>query len=102
MTRSISQAAAAYIDSIHLARSESTARTYRNALNAFVQSLEDKQLPPDETSIDQISEDAIIWFATDLKGYAPATERLYLTAVTGFYEYLAAEQLAEINLPRLR
>jgi integrase len=27
---------------------------------------------------------------------------LYLTAVTGFYEYLAAEKLSEINLPRLR
>ncbi|MFN2236446.1 MAG: tyrosine-type recombinase/integrase, partial [Anaerolineales bacterium] len=38
----------------------------------------------------------------DLKEYSPATERLYLTAVTGFYEYLAAEELSNINLPRLR
>jgi integrase len=99
---SIAQSIAAYLDSVRLARSESTARTYSNALNSFGNTLEDKQQSPDETPVAELSEDAIVWFATDLKDYAPATERLYLTAVTGFYEYLAAEQLAEINLPRLR
>lgn len=98
----IAQSIASYLDSVHLARSESTARTYSNALNSFSLTLEDKKQPPDETPIAELSEDAIVWFATALKDYAPATERLYLTAVTGFYEYLAAEQLAEINLPRLR
>ena len=39
---------------------------------------------------------------TALKDSAPTTERLYLTAVTGFYEYLAGDNLAEINLPRIR
>ena len=98
----ISQSIAAYLDSVTLARSESTARTYRHALKSFSQTLEDKNLPPAETPLDEFSEAAIVWFATALKGYAPATERLYLTAVSGFYEYLAAEQLAKINLPRLR
>ena len=98
----ISQSIAAYLDSVTLARSESTARTYRNALQSFSQTLDDKNLPPEETPIDDFNEDAIVWFATALKDYAPATERLYLTAVTGFYEYLAAEQLSEVNLPRLR
>jgi integrase/recombinase XerC len=98
----IAQSIAAYLDSVHLARSESTARTYGNALNSFSLTLEDKKQLPEETPIADLSEDAIVWFATALKDYAPATERLYLTAVTGFYEYLAAEQLAEINLPRLR
>ena len=98
----ISQSIAAYLDSVHLARSESTAKTYSNALNAFALILEEKELPPEESGIEKLSEDAIIWFAASLKTYAPATERLYLTAVTGFYEYLAAEKLTEINLPRLR
>jgi len=98
----ISQAIASYLDSVHLARSESTTRTYHNALNAFQTVLEDKKLPPEETSIQSLNEDAIIWLAAALKNYAPATERLYITAVTGFYEFLAAEQLVEINLPRLR
>ncbi len=98
----LSQAIAAYLDSVHLSRSESTARTYANALNAFANLLVERGLPPDETDVRALSEEGIAWFAAALKGYAPATERLYLTAVTGFYEYLAAEQLAEINLPRLR
>ena len=98
----ISQSIADYIDSVDLARSESTARTYQNALVAFKHTLADKGIHAEETQIDTLNEDAIVWFAAALKDYAPATERLYLTAVTGFYEYVAAEQLAEINLPRLR
>jgi integrase/recombinase XerC len=102
MTYTIIQSVMEYLDSVYLARSESTARTYKNALNTFLQVLEEKRLQPDEASINQLSEEAIVWLATALKDNAPATERLYLTAVTGYYEYLAAEQLAEINLPRLR
>ena len=98
----ITQAIAAYLDSVYLSRSESTARTYSNALKSFLQILKEKEQNPDQTAIEKIDETAIVWFSTALKDYAPATERLYLTAVTGFYEYLAAEQLAEINLPRLR
>ena len=41
------------------------------------------------------------WMIAALKVYAPTTERLYLAALTGFYKYLVAERLAEINLPRL-
>ncbi len=91
-----------YLDSVYLSRSGSTARTYKNALKAFSRVLEKHRLPIDQATIDQLNEDAIVWLATELKYNAPATERLYLTAVTGFYEYLAAEQLTEINLPRLR
>jgi integrase/recombinase XerC len=48
-----------------------------------------------------LPEDAIAWFAADLKQYSPATERLYLTAAKGFYEYLVAERLTSSNLPRV-
>ena len=98
----ISEAIEAFLDSVQLARSENTTRTYKNALNAFCQSLENHQLSPDENNSDQLPEDAISWFATMLKKYSPATEQLYLTAAKGFYEYLAAERLAEPNLPRIR
>jgi integrase/recombinase XerC len=40
--------------------------------------------------------------ADALKGYAPSSERLYLSAVIGFYEYLSGEGLGDPNLPRLR
>lgn len=92
----------AYLDSVALARSEHTARTYRNALNSFCLCLEDHSLSPDEEQISALQEDAITWFASYLKSYSPATERLYLTAATNFYQYLAAEKLTSPNLPRIR
>ncbi len=93
---------AAYLDGVMLARSANTARTYRNALQAFAHTLQAHDLPPEKTPVADLPEDAIAWLAADLKTLAPATERLYLTAAAGFYEYLAAEQLASINLPRVR
>jgi integrase len=91
-----------YLESVALSRSENTARTYKNALNVFCQVLIDNDLNPEETRIGDLSEDAVAWFAAYLKSYSPTTERLYLTAATGFYEFLAAERLLEPNLPRVR
>ena len=91
-----------YLDSVRLSRSENTARTYSNAMGSFLNSWERLETDPAETPVDRINEDFIATFAADLKSYSPNTEQLYLTAATGFYEYLAAEDLAEINLPRLR
>jgi integrase/recombinase XerC len=98
----IAQAIDSYIESVNLARSKNTARSYRNAMNSFAALLADKNYPVQETPVAQLSEDAISWFAAALKDYAPATEQLYLTATAGFFEYLAAEHLSEPNLPRLR
>jgi site-specific recombinase XerD len=91
-----------YLDSVLLSRSKNTARTYTNAMNAFLVSLDEMAIDPQTTNAAQATEDWITQFADDLKSYAPASERLYLTAVTGWYEYLAAEHIADINLPRLR
>ncbi|MEW6718579.1 MAG: tyrosine-type recombinase/integrase [Chloroflexota bacterium] len=101
-THTISEAIAAYLDSLALSRSRNTARTYQNALTAFSGVLEENGLPPDETACKDLPEDSIAWFAQTLKDLAPATERLYLTAVTGFFAYLAAERLADPSLPRVK
>ena len=92
----------AYLESIALARSANTARTYANALASFTTTLLDHDIDPRVTSTSQADENWILSFITDLNLYAPATERLYLTAVTGWFEFLAAERLASLNLPRLR
>jgi integrase/recombinase XerC len=91
-----------YINIITSARSANTGRTYRNAMNSFELLLIDHGLPPVVTPISALPEDAVSWFLSYLKSYSPTTERLYLTALTGFYEYLSAERLCEINLPRIR
>ena len=101
-SKSLLNAVKLYLDSVRLSRSENTARTYSNAMQSFLSSWEKTNLDPAETPVGEISEDFIAKFAGDLKSYSPNTEQLYLTAATGFYEYLAAEKLSEINLPRLR
>jgi len=92
----------AYLDSVARARSENTARAYGNALSAFVRALEERQIDTDAVPVEEVSEDWVADFAADLKHHAPASERLYLTAVAGWYEFLAAERLADVNLPRVR
>ncbi len=99
---SISSVINEYINIVTSARSVNTARTYHNALKSFKKILEFHDLPPDNSPIFMLSEDAVSWFINSLKDYSPTTERLYITAAAGFYEYLSAERLCEINLPRLR
>lgn len=96
----IAQAIEKYLRSVEQARSVNTVRTYRNGLARFILTLREHKLKPDTELVHNLSEDSIAWFAEHLKSESPATERLYLSAVSGFFEYLAAEKLAEINLPR--
>ena len=98
----IQQAIAQYLDSVRLARSENTALTYRKALSAFAETLKDEGVVPSESKLSDLNEDAVAWFAAAMKDLSPATERLRLVAVAGFYEFLAAENLSEPNLPRVR
>lgn len=92
----------AFLESISLARSANTARTYRNALAAFGQCLVLEGLDPAIASTASIDEAWVSSFARYLQHYAPASERLYLTAVSLWYEFLVAEGLANVNLPRVR
>ena len=90
-----------YLNMISISRAAHTARTYRNGLKAFQITLATRNISPTESMVAAVGEDSIAWFADDLKYYSSATERLYLTAVKGFFEYLASENLASPNLPRL-
>ena len=92
----------AYLEGVAISRSPNTARTYTNAVNAFSASMRDRDRDPESTDFHTVTENWIVDFVRYLSSYAPASERLYLTALTGWYEYLAAEKQAEINLPRLR
>lgn len=98
----IADAVSKYLDTIGQARSAHTASTYKNALNAFVRALQEHKVIASATPIGDLREDAIAWLATSLKNLAPTTEALYLTATAGFFEFVAAENLAQVNLHRLR
>ncbi len=97
----IEEAIARYLDMIAMARAAATVRTYTNALRFFTQILTERNLPPAETPVSALHEDQIIPLVQSLNAYAPATEQAYLQAAKGFFQFLAAERLSEINLPRL-
>jgi site-specific recombinase XerD len=99
---SIHKAVEAFLDSVVMARSKNTARTYRNGMNAFQQALRDHKVDPEQTEVGSIKEDSVVWLAIAMKDHAPTSERLFLTVATGFFEFLAAENLAQVNLPRIR
>jgi site-specific recombinase XerD len=92
----------AFLTAVALARSANTARTYRNGLQAFLEALRAEGIDPETLPPARVEEDWILPFAARLKNLSPATERLYLSAVTSWFEYLAAERLARVNLPRIR
>ena len=99
---SVQETLEAYLAGVAISRSPNTARTYSNAVNVFTASMRDKNRDPIKTDVSTVTENWIVDFAQYMSSYSPASERLYLTALTGWYEYLAAEKQADINLPRLR
>ena len=97
----IADATANYLDTVRLARSEHTARAYKNAMNMFNKVLVEKWMDPQTTPIESLTEDVLSPFALYLKNFSSATEQLVLQAVKGFYQFVDAERLAEINLSRV-
>jgi integrase/recombinase XerC len=97
----ISRAVEQYLDSVKLARSPNTGRTYANAMHLLNAVLKENGLDPQFSPVSELTENAVVWMAIALKDYSPASEQLYLAATTGFFKFLAAERLSEINLPRL-
>jgi len=80
----IKQAMQQFIETVSLARRKNTADTYAYAMRAFSSLLADNKIDIETTPVAELSEDAIGWFATWLKGHSPATEQLYLQAASGF------------------
>lgn len=99
---SICDAMKSYLQTIKLARSENTFLSYQTSLDNLALTLKDHQIDVDNDKTMMISEDIISWFAHDLKNYAATTEQLYITAAKGFLEYLVAEDLADVNLSKVK
>lgn len=98
----LAQAIQDYLKLVAASRSNHTMRSYRNGLNLFSSVLQENGLDLAAIPTTDLTEDAITWLIETLHHLAPASERLYLTAVKGFYEYLVAESLADINPSRIK
>ena len=100
-TRSIAFVIQEYLEVVKLAHSQNTALTYGKALKEFKKMLIKSRIDPETSPAGMLTEDMISRLVMYMKSFAPATEQLYVRAVARFYKYLAAERLAEINLPRM-
>ena len=100
--KTVSESIDNYLQTIRLARSENTLLSYRTALDNLVLTLNDHEIDVEKAPVDIINEELIGWFAQDLKDYAATTEQLYMTAAKGYLEYIVAEELAEINLSKVK
>lgn len=90
-----------YLEIVRLAKQKNTVDTYSKAMRSFCLMLEKNGLDPEVSPVGELTEEALADFAIYLKDLSPATERLYIQSAKGFYKFLAAERLAEVNLPRL-
>ncbi|HIQ02484.1 MAG TPA: hypothetical protein EYH30_10250, partial [Anaerolineales bacterium] len=91
-----------YLQEVALSRSPLTHRAYRQAMARFAGMLRERGVEPTVTPASALSEEWMAWFIEALRPYTVATERLYLTAIAGFYEHAAAEGWATVNLPALK
>lgn len=86
-----------FLENIALSRSENTERTYRNAMNAFIEMLAEKNISPDQ-SVTVLSEKIFSDYAKYLKAYSSSTESLYINVAKNYFEFLAAEEIKNFNL----
>ncbi len=91
-----------YLSMIKYARSENTFRTYKNGIQLFTHMLEDNGIDINSNKSRELSEEHFALLVTYLKYLSSSTERLYLTTVKGFYEYLSAEGYSTFNLQRIQ
>ena len=123
---SITQAVEVYLENIIRSRSKRTGKIYQTGMAVFLRMLNDQGIDPDKTAIDQLSENAVSQFIeyletadlealrekkgeetdkdtkkTSAEGYAVATEKLYLVALSRFYKHLTAQGIKDMNLPRV-
>jgi len=100
-TPSIAYIIQEYLEVVKLARSQNTALTYGKALKEFKKVLVKSKIDPETSPASLLTEDMISELVLYLKSFSPATEQLYVGVVARFYKYLAAERLADINLPSM-
>ncbi len=93
-----------YLLSIEMTRARKTYLTYQTGMNQFAAFLCGSDFDPEKDDISTLTEQTAGIFAQALsdRRFSPATIKLYLTAVNGFYEYLSLELELPLNLDLVR
>ncbi len=101
--QTIAEAIEDYLHQKALSRSAKTAQTYRHGLEHFVEVLgaHDVEATASPAGLGEMM--LVLRFVEHLQDLAlsTSTQKLYSSAVSGFYKYLAARSLASVNLQAL-
>jgi site-specific recombinase XerD len=99
---SISSSIQKYLEMVRLSRSLNTFLTYRKAMEHLSRVLTGHGLDIEKLDISALTEDVVSWTIRSLQYHAASSERLHLTALIGYFEYLSAENLTTINAQKVR
>ncbi|MGD9092389.1 MAG: tyrosine-type recombinase/integrase [Anaerolineales bacterium] len=103
-TATITAAIEDYLYQKTLSRSNKTAKTYRFGLEHFKVVLRENSVDPDQASPKALGDLLLfLHFIKHLQEHnlSASTQKLYTSAVAGFYKYLAARSLTQVNLYNL-
>lgn len=99
----LQEAAELYLRQIKRSKSHNTAAAYEQGLKAFAACLAEEKAVINfaEAEVSTLSPHWLEPFLNGLQRQSVSTERLYTTAVAGFYRYVAAQDWATLNLSTL-
>ena len=100
--QTVEQALELYLDEVGKSRARSTLTTYAYTIEKFKTTLIEHGASPADTPLSALTNEWVQWFLDDLRVLEPTTERGYLAAVMGFYEYVVAKGWLELNLTEMR
>jgi site-specific recombinase XerD len=103
--QTINEALEDYIFQVSNARSQGTVKTYQQGLKHFRTALLENNVGPDQANPDILSD--TIYFLRFIEhiqtsNLVASTQKLYISAAMGFYWYLDAYELAQVNISRLQ
>ena len=103
--QTITEALEDYVFQVGNARSQGTVKTYQQGLKHFTTALSENKVDPDRASPNVLSD--TVYFLRFIEHIQAAnlvasTQKLYLSAVMGFYRYLDAYELVQVNISRLQ
>lgn len=96
----LSEAANKFLDVITASRSINTTRAYQQGLTRFMEHLSELGMSLTHP-IASLDLSRFASFIDELRGYSPATEQLYIMSVKRFYQFLASEELVDVNAAKL-
>lgn len=92
----------AYLDDLTVQRSSNTVRTYRNAINAFTEFLDNNGIDTQKAMASAINSKWATHFIDSLRGHSSASKQVYSYAVLGWLKFVEKQGIVEFDFESIR